>query len=168
VRLFGWRGGKGTRVPQCVSLIEQPHWVVSPTKDLASFLRSLPSICPEGAILCIEGGVHTHKLKEYLRGIAIERTVFFELGTCWPRPRCYHVPITSQTSQELAGFADHCAAMEIASHIHVYSDIQLLIQWFDICSDSCIFFHESIEEAILASLCCGLKLDYRRIPGPDS
>jgi hypothetical protein len=43
------------------------------------------------------------------------------MGTIWPRPSQFHMIATRDNLLGLAGLAEHCAAPEIAVHLHIYS-----------------------------------------------
>jgi hypothetical protein len=61
----------------------------------------------------------------------IEPKLKLALGTLWPRPNCFHLPLTRTTANELAEFAEHHATPEIGVHIHAYHCDQVLLEWHD-------------------------------------
>jgi hypothetical protein len=125
-RLFRWipadRSG--------IRLEEQDSWEVTPTKDVERFLRALPLLAPEGAVAYFEGTGEPH-VAEYLRAVSVLPRLHVAVGTIWPRPDCYHVPITVQSMEALAAFLDARPAGYFCSHCHVYVGQSMVLEWHD-------------------------------------
>jgi hypothetical protein len=113
-----------------IRLHETEPWKVSPTTDVGRFVRALAPLVPEGSIAYFEGTGEPH-VAEYLRGVSIPAPVRVAIGTIWPRPDCYHVPLTVKTMDDLAAFLERRPAGYFCSHCHVYRDGSVLLQWYD-------------------------------------
>ncbi len=113
-----------------IRLDEADPWVVTPTKDVQRFLRALPHLAPEGATVYFEGTGESH-VADYLWRVAIEPRVQVAIGTIWPRPDRYHVPLTSDATQKLADFLIAKPAGYFCSHCHVYRGVSVLLEWHD-------------------------------------
>lgn len=111
--------------------LEDHHpWEVTATNDVERFLRALPLLVPAGAIAYFEGTGEPH-VAEYLRRISVPPSVQVALGTIWPRPDCYHVPITVQNMEALAALLEERPAGYFCSHCHVYEGESVLLEWHD-------------------------------------
>ena len=113
-----------------IRLSDQEPWCVSPTKDVARFLRALPSLVPLGSVAYFEDTAESH-VARYLRSVSIPAEAQLAMGTIWPRPDCYHVPVTAETMQNLAVFLEQNPAGLFCTHCHVYRDGVVLLQWHD-------------------------------------
>jgi hypothetical protein len=126
-QLFGW-------VPAAdrdgIRLEERDCWEVSSTRDVERFLRALPLLAPPRAMAYFEGTAERH-VAEYLQQVSVTPTVQVAMGTIWPRPDCYHVPLTLQSMEALAAFLEAKPAGFFCSHCHVYDAGLVLLQWHD-------------------------------------
>lgn len=126
-----------------IRLEEAGPWRVSPTKDVERFIRALPLLVPEGSIAYFEGTGESH-VAEYLRRVSIPAQVQVAVGTIWPRPDCYHVPLTVTTMEALADFLKQRPAGYFCSHCHVYRDSFVLLEWHDAFTDDPIYISRTI------------------------
>jgi hypothetical protein len=78
---------------------------VSPTKDVERFVRALPLLVPEGSIAYFEGTGESHVAKS-LAQVSIPAQVQVAIGTIWPRPDYYHVPVSQDSMEALATFLE--------------------------------------------------------------
>ena len=113
-----------------IRLTEAEPWRVSATKDVKRFLRALPQLLPEGSIAYFEATGEPH-VAEYLSGVSIPGQSRVAIGTIWPRPDSYHVPVTAQTCEAFAEFLERRPAGYVCSHCHVYRDGLVLLEWHD-------------------------------------
>ena len=126
-RLFGAvpkeeRGG--------IRLSDAEPWSVSATKDVGCFIRALPSLMPSGSVAYFEDTAESH-VARYLGSVSVPARARMAMGTIWPRPDCYHVPLTAGTMQSLATFLEKNPAGFFCTHCHVYRDGVVLLQWYD-------------------------------------
>jgi hypothetical protein len=126
-RLLGWVAAPDRAG---IQLREHDPWEVAGTRDVKCFLRALPLIAPTGAFAYFEGTAEPH-VAEYLRGISIAPPVQVALGTIWPRPDRYHVPISAQTMEALASFLEARPAGFLCMHCHVHDGASVLLEWHD-------------------------------------
>ncbi len=126
-RLFGRTTASGDAGLQ---LTEPECWEVSGTKEVERFLRALPILAPEGGIAYFEGTAEPH-VAAYLRTVAIPPPVQIAVGTIWPRPDWYHVPLTAEKMESVASFLETHPAGYVCSHLHVHDGSRILLQWHD-------------------------------------
>ncbi|MBX3356756.1 MAG: hypothetical protein KF724_13765, partial [Phycisphaeraceae bacterium] len=107
-----------------------PAWEAEPITDAPAFFRALPDLLPSGSILYLEDVCSTEGIA-LARRYCIEPQLKLALGTVWPRPKFFHLPLTAASAAELAQFAEHHATPEIGVHIHAYHDDQVLLEWHD-------------------------------------
>jgi hypothetical protein len=113
-----------------IRLEEAEPWEVSPTRDVERFLRALSPLVPDGSILYLEDTAETH-VAEYLQGVSGPGQARVAVGTIWPRPDCYHVPLTSATAEAFARFLEQHPAGFVCAHCHVYHDGLVVLEWHD-------------------------------------
>src|ERR1019366_8897622 len=121
-----------------ISMGNVPHWEVSGMqwKHLPGFFRALPSLLPEGSVLYLEGTSRSARdLITFLQSHAAIGISKVALGTIWPRPRCAHASITSESMLELACLSERLVVPEVCSHLHAYKDGRILLEWYDAFSD---------------------------------
>jgi hypothetical protein len=111
--------------------LDKPCWVLEGKTDFPSLLRGLIDLLPDGSILYFEGGSPTGEQLKFLQSHAIPEQVHIAVSTLWPRPRCYHIPGTSDNLVQLAELTQSCAAPELAVHFHAYLNGKVLLEWHD-------------------------------------
>lgn len=126
-RLLGWVSASER---DGIHLEEPDPWEVTSTADVERFLRALPLVAPAGAVAYFEGTGERH-VADRLRQISIPPAVQVAVGTIWPRPDCYHVPLTAERMEGLAAFLEANPAGYFCSHCHVYDARSVLLQWHD-------------------------------------
>lgn len=139
--------------------LRRPHWKVSSPKAFPAFLRELTNIISSDAIVYIEGGTPSSKLKTFLTQRCVPEVSHVEMGTIWPKPQVYHLPAIRENLFELADIAEKCAEPEVAIHFHVYKNNKVLLQWFDAFSDP-LFFSKDLSEEQIKPFCDKLGLTY--------
>ena len=136
-----------------------PAWSVGPIKDAEAFFRALPTFLPTSAILYLEG-VYAEDVIAFLRHHPIAHPLKLALGTIWPRPNYFHIPITSETMAELAKLAEKHAEPEIATHIHAYHNDHILLEWHDAFSNP-VRISTTFSEARVRDFCESLHCAYK-------
>jgi len=131
-----------------IRLAEPQPWEVSPTKDVERFLRALPLLAPVGTNVYFEGTGEAHVAK-YLEGVAIEPPVQVAVGIIWPKPDCYHVPLTQATMGDLVSFLGRRPAGYFCTHCHVYRDRSMLLEWHDAFGTDPMYVSRTIEDSDL-------------------
>src|SRR5688572_33003562 len=139
-RLFG-------AVPQeerrGIRLLDAEPWSVSPTKDVERFFRALPALMPVGSVAYFEDTAESH-VARYLQSVSVPPQGRMAIGTIWPRPDCYHVPLTAETMEALAAFLEENPAGFFSAHCHVYRDDVVLLQWHDAFSNVPMYISRTI------------------------
>ena len=108
-----------------------PCWEVHGQVDHCTFLRALPSVVPEDAILFLEGGHHPPALRDFIQANAVPAAATVRRGTVWPKELVFHLPATTKVLSQLADLAEHCAGPEVCSHLHIYRGGTVVVEWHD-------------------------------------
>jgi hypothetical protein len=125
--------------------------------DHAAFLRRLPDLVSNEAVLVLEGGAHPVGLRRFLEAHAVPAQANVARGTVWPRATVFHVPTRPPVLSELGDLAENCAAPEICDHLHVYKDDQVLLEWYDTFSNP-FFISKQVPEQRLGEFCRELSV----------
>ena len=128
-----------------IRLDEREPWCVSSTRDVKRFLRALPLLAPEGAVAYFEDTAESH-VAEYLRQVAVTPQSQVAVGTIWPRPDTYHVPVTQESMDRLAAFLEASPAGFFCAHCHVYRNGVVLLEWHDAFSKHPMYVSRAIGE----------------------
>lgn len=131
-----------------IRLDEREPWRLSPTRDVKRFLRALPLVAPEGAVAYFEDTAESH-VAEYLRGVGIAPLSEVAVGTIWPKPDCYHVPVTRDSMEGLAAFLEASPAGLFCVHCHVYRDGLVLLEWHDAFINVPMYMSRAISEDVV-------------------
>jgi len=131
-----------------IRLDEPEPWRVSPTKDVERFVRALPLVPPEGSVAYFEGTGESH-VADYLRRLAIAPQVQVAVGTIWPRPDYYHVPVSRESMEGLAAFLDESPTGYFCTHCHVYRNGVVLLEWHDAFMDDPMYVSRIIGEDVV-------------------
>jgi hypothetical protein len=132
-----------------IRLEEAEPWQVSATKDVERFLRALPLLFPEGAVAYFEATGEAH-VAEYLSRVSVPAQAQVAVGTIWPRPDCYHVPLSSATMEAFAQFLEQRPAGYVCTHCHVYRDRAVLLEWHDAFDSDPIYVSRVISREKIA------------------
>jgi hypothetical protein len=147
-----------------IHLTDAEPWWVSPTKDVGRFVRALPSLMPPGSVVYFEDTAEPH-VRRYLQRVSVPPHARMAIGTIWPRPDCYHVPLTAETMESLAAFLEQNPAGFFSAHCHVYNDGVVLLQWYDAFSNVPMYISRTIgadavarfAESLGSSVSAGLE-----------
>jgi|SoiMethySBSTD1v2_1073268.scaffolds.fasta_scaffold00503_39 hypothetical protein len=132
-----------------IRLTDAEPWRVSPIRDVERFLRALPALMPHGAIAYFEDTAEPH-VRRYLQSVSVAAQARVAVGTIWPRPDCYHVPVTTEAMAALASFLDKNPAGYFCAHCHVYRDGLVLLEWHDAFINEPMYLSRTVsEEAVV-------------------
>jgi len=121
----------GTKLPQFVT---GKTWRISVVPDFPTFLRNLPSLVPNGSVLCLEGtGADDVEVFLSQRPAIYPNEV--DQGFLRMRTKTYYMPVTPENLQGLAELAEHHAEAEICDHLRVYFNDKAVLAWHDIIDD---------------------------------
>jgi hypothetical protein len=132
-----------------IQLTDSDPWRVSPTKDVESFLRALPTLVPDGAVVYFEDTAEPH-VGRYLQRVSVPPVSHVAVGTIWPRPDSYHVPMTSDSMAALSTFLEQNPAGYFCSHCHVYRDGVVLLEWYDAFMDVPMYISRTVGDDAVA------------------
>jgi hypothetical protein len=144
-----------------VCLGKDAYWEVSATKDLPSLLRALHKLVPDDAILYLEDGSPTKKLRKFLDEHCVPEVTHLAMGTIWPRPLVFHFPATYENLNQLATYAEKCNAIEVAVHLHVYRPGKVMLEWYDAFFKDPMYLSRDIQEENVRAFCKELSLKYK-------
>ena len=116
--------------PAGLRLDEPDAWDVTGTGDVERFLRAICLLAPPGSFAYFEGTAEPH-VAEYLRGVSVAAPVHVAVGTIWPRPDTYHVPVTAEAMEAMAAFLERNPAGFFCAHCHLHDGVSVLLQWYD-------------------------------------
>ncbi len=145
-----------------ITLRENVDWEVSPVESVSSFLRALIDLVPTDSVLYLEGSSTPPKIESFLEDHKSGRVTKVEVGTIWPSPKCFHVVVSSETLEGLAQLTGDVCPPELATHVHVYKDNKILLEWYD-AFDSPLYLSKEIPEEKVKKFCNNLGVDYRKI-----
>lgn len=163
-RMFRWIGRKlSNEQPDSLPSISstgKSFWEVTAPRDLAAFVRQLPELLPEGSILYLEGAGISRAVCGTLEALAVEAQEEVYRGTMWPRPKTFHIPMTAENIDCLAGLFETRVAIEICEHFHAYKEGLLLLEWYDACSGDSFAVSGSTSEQSMKRFCEHLECEY--------
>jgi hypothetical protein len=136
-------------------------WEVAGIRDGEGFFRCLLDLLPKPAYLVLEGTSIAQDVRELLEAAAIPARRHVPVGTIWPRPSTYHVPVSAPFLAALADLAAKHAEPELCDHLHAYDDNRGLLQWYD-AFDLAMLVDGSIGEHSVRMVCDVLGATYTR------
>ncbi len=121
----------------------------------------------------LEDGSPSGQLLDFLNTKSIPEQAHVAVGTLWPRPQYYHVPVTTENISRLADISETIAEPELAVHFHVYYKGEVILQWHDAFSDP-MLLSGKLEAEKVEAFAGRLKMKIKRwkneneqITGPD-
>jgi hypothetical protein len=101
--------------------------VVGYVEDFYALLRAIDEVMPRDAVLYLEGTSIVGEVAAFLDTRQLVDQPAIEANTLWPKPRFFHLPLTGTNLAELRALAEHHAEPEVADHLVVYRDIDVLL-----------------------------------------
>lgn len=139
----------------------QPYWEAAGPKSFAELFRALQSWLPESLILYFEGGSPDPEIIDFMAAYSIPEQAHIAVGTIWPRPKMFHVPVSEATLTKLAEIMERHAEPELAVHFHVYQGTTILLQWHDAFSQP-ILINGNVPEERVKSFAGIIGQKYRK------
>jgi len=125
--------------------LDDPHpYAFRLPPDGARFLRALPVLLPPTAMLYCEGTTDPHVARWLERQAIRPAPARIALGTLWPKPDCYHVPLRKELIDELAALVETHGVALPSIHVHAYDDQVVLVQWHDAFLHDPVFVSRSV------------------------
>ena len=111
-------------------------WSISGISHAEGFFRAIPRLVPEATHVFLEGSPDPDVVA-LLGAHAVAQEYGAPKGTLWswPRSHRYALHASPELFSALADLARRHAQPDICSHVHVYRDLEPLVQWFDAFSD---------------------------------
>ena len=145
-----------------ISLDVRGCWLIDFKKsDFTLFVREMGMLFPEGSTIYLEGTAITPDVQEYLHSIRADKITKVEMGTIWPRPKIFHIPLVAEYLQKLAALTDTHAIPEVCDHFHVYKDNEVLLQGHDML-DKTVYLSNEIDENLVKDFCAKVNCKYRK------
>jgi len=116
----------------------------APTTDPIKFLRALPRLGLAHATLYIEGTADS-AVEKFLEHSCITPNVRVAIGTIWPRPKVWHLPLTEKLIDGLSQILEQRKVPYFCTHIHVYSHDTILLEWHDAFGDDPILLSSELK-----------------------
>jgi hypothetical protein len=141
---------------------EAARWDISGVTEFEPFFRHLGALLPEsGAVVYVEGVAVAPDVRHFLEQHSIAPWHDVARGTLWPRPSTFHLPASPEILSALADLASKHAYPEIADHCHVYTKLEMILQWFDACETDCpLGVGPSVPEAKVRAFCALARATY--------
>ena len=143
-----------------ISLGQAPSWEVHGPGDYPCFFRALADLVPAGSVLYVENCTRRGEVREYLEARPAAEICKVQMGTVWPRPECFHIPITRENMEGLAALAERHATPEVGDHIHAYRAGEVLVQWYDACCNDPLYISRSVPEERVRAFCEAIDATY--------
>jgi len=145
-----------------ISMGNDAGWKISGIQgsSFPEFLALLPSLLPQDSVLYLEGtSPSVPDVITFLENHRAVATSKVARGTIWPRPKILHIKLAADVMRELARLVEGRPTYEICSHLHVYRDRRVLLEWYD------AFFQplelsRDIPESKVAEFCQHLGAKY--------
>jgi len=136
-------------------------WEVTEIKGVqaSNLFKALVNLMPEDSIFCLETTSSVEEVMAFLEANKIPPVTKVQLGTLWPKPAVYHIPLNEQTMQQMAELAVSFVMPEICDHIHIYKDGEVLLEWFDAFWQP-LYVSRKITEDSVKSFCEKIGCDY--------
>ena len=74
-------------------------------------------------------------------------------GIIWPRPKAFHMPMTTENVAGLVDLMTDLAEPEVCDHLHAYRDGVAYLIWYDAWFDSPLYLHKDVSEDAVRQLC---------------
>jgi hypothetical protein len=106
-------------------------WEFDAPQNFVEFLRALPALFDEQSVLYLEGTGTPRAVRVYLDSRRLTDMPRIRGGTLLPTPECFHLPITVDNMDGFSELLESVPDMGPPTHVHVYREGTVLLQWFD-------------------------------------
>ena len=134
------------------SLTDTQALQVPPTRDAARFLRGLPVLFPDGAIVYFEGTTE-RPFAAWLSAHAVTPGLKIGAGTIWPRPDTYHVPLEAALLNEASSVVEREGISLPSIHVHVHDGTRVLLEWHDAFISDPMYIHSDVPQDRIEAFC---------------
>jgi len=138
-------------------------WEVGAPQDFAVFLRALPLLFSSPHwVLYLEAADTPPSIQTYLREHGTGSETRIPGGTLFPKPEVFHLPIAVETVVGLASLLESIPATSPPTHVHVYSDEGVALEWYDASAGDPLRLSESLDPERIAEFCERIGCSYRQ------
>lgn len=128
-----------------LSLSDDDALVVGYVKDFYELLRAIDEVMPKDAVLYLEGTSIVPEVAAFLDTRQPVDRPRIEPNTLWPKPRFYHLPLAGTNLSDLRALAERYAEPEVADHLVVYRDLDVLL-WAHDAGDGYVALSRSLPD----------------------
>jgi hypothetical protein len=114
-------------VDQPLALSKADEVPVGYVSDFYVLLRAIDEVMPSDAVLCIEGTSVTRDVASFLESRQPPNPPAVAPNTLAPKPDFFHLPLVGSNLADLRALAERHAEPEVADHLLVYRDRQVLL-----------------------------------------
>jgi hypothetical protein len=136
-----------------------PIWEVDATEDAGKYLRSLRQLEISDVVAYFEGTTE-REIEHFLELHKAANPEPIAVGTIWPIPTKYHMPLDSDLLAELAQLVDHLKSY-FCTHTHIYVPGRVILQWHDAFGTDAMYLG-AIAENRVAEFASAIGVSYRR------
>ena len=137
-------------------------WEVSAPRKIPRFIRALAQVMPPDSIIYLEGTCTSPRIYRILEAMECEPRDQLAAGIIVPKPRCFHITMTEEHLDTIAGLFEKYGHVEICQHLHVYSDHKVLLEWHDAFCDYPFLLDKQISAKKLNSFATLIKSRYQK------
>lgn len=118
---------------------------LTPVREPTRFLRALLRLGLTQSTLYIEGTAYS-AVREFLQRNSTTPTVRVALGTIWPKPDVWHLPLNETTINGLIVVLENNKVAYFCAHIHVYRESTVFLEWHDAFGDDPMLLSTQITD----------------------
>lgn len=112
------------------SMEDPDPWLILPQRDPVNVLRYLSILFPEGGFVYFEDTTNKF-IKMWLSENSVPAPIKVAIGTIWPKPDYYHIPLTQNLLLRIADVSDENKIYFPSIHLHVHNGEKVLCEWHD-------------------------------------
>lgn len=124
-------------------------------------LLALAGILPPGLTLYVEGTSIAPIVAAYFASRPAAQPLNVATSIIWPRPKAFHMPMTTENVAGLARLMENLAEPEVGDHLHAYLEGTAYLIWYDAWFDSPLYLRKDVPEPDVQRLCADLGCTYR-------
>jgi hypothetical protein len=119
-------------VDEPLTLARADELPIGYVSDLYVLLRAIDQVMPRDAVLCIEGASLALDVASFLEARQPPHPPTIAANTLGPKNEFFHLPLTGNNLSGLRVLAERHAEPEIADHLVVYRDRDVLLWAHDV------------------------------------
>lgn len=147
-----------TRIDRIPS--ESHPWTVCAPSELHRFFEAITELVPTRSVLYLENS-YCEDVTRFLGENRWDGTDRVPADTFWPSPTLHYIEISSERMRELSSLTKGHQDNRICSHIKVFHDKQMLLEWHDADGGNEFQISKVIPEAKVRAFCGHLNVKWR-------